>query len=116
MRFIFHTFSFYDCHLFFEKLVDIKNDKVKFDILSKLNEENFSKTFGCNSSYGFLSIGLGHLVKNLENSDFNVLKKDSPDNWHHLNEELAYSNEYFNNINDSQKPVHKRNKEDFLVN
>ena len=31
--FIFYIFSNYDCHMFFKKLVDKKNDKVKFDIL-----------------------------------------------------------------------------------
>ena len=35
--FIFHNFSNYDCHLFFKKLVDKKNDKVKFDIIPKTN-------------------------------------------------------------------------------
>ena len=29
--FIFHNFSNYDCHMFFKKLVDRKNDRVKFD-------------------------------------------------------------------------------------
>ena len=27
--FVFHNFSFYDCDMFFKKLVDLKNDKVK---------------------------------------------------------------------------------------
>ena len=29
--FAFHNFSNYDCHLFFKKLLDKKNDKVKVD-------------------------------------------------------------------------------------
>ena len=33
--FVFHNFSNYDCPLFFKKLVDKKNDKVKFDIIPK---------------------------------------------------------------------------------
>ena len=37
--FVFHNFFNYDCHMFFKKLVDKKNDKVKFDILLKTNEE-----------------------------------------------------------------------------
>ena len=37
--FIFHNFSNYDCHIFFEKLVDKKKDKVDFEILPKTNEE-----------------------------------------------------------------------------
>ena len=37
--FIFHNLSKYDCHMFFKKLVDKKNDKVIFDIFPKTNEE-----------------------------------------------------------------------------
>ena len=44
--FIFHNFSNYDGHLFFENLVDKKN-KVKFDILPKTNEEYIFVTYGC---------------------------------------------------------------------
>ena len=37
--FIYHNFSNYVCHMFFKKLVDKKNYKVKFDIIPKTNEE-----------------------------------------------------------------------------
>ena len=39
--FIFHIFSNYDCHFFFEKIVDKKNGKVKFDIRPKTNEKKY---------------------------------------------------------------------------
>ena len=58
--FIFHNFSNYDCHMFFKKLIDKKNDKVKFDIIPKTNEEYISATYGCIrfiDSYRFLSSG-----------------------------------------------------------
>ena len=58
---ILHNFSKYDSHLFFKRLVDIKNDKVDFKILPKTNEENRSITYGCvkfMDSYRFLSSGL----------------------------------------------------------
>ena len=45
--FIFHNFSNYDCHMFLKKLVDLKNDKVKLDIMPKTNEEYISVTYGC---------------------------------------------------------------------
>ena len=45
--FIFHNFSNYDCHLFFKKLIDKKNDKVKFEVIPKTNEEYISVTYGC---------------------------------------------------------------------
>ena len=40
--FIVHSFSNHDCHLFFNKLVDKKNDKLKFDINPKTDEEYIS--------------------------------------------------------------------------
>ena len=55
--FVFHNFSNYDCHMFFKKLVDLKNDRVKFDIIPKTNEEYISVTYGCIrfiDSYQFL--------------------------------------------------------------
>ena len=66
--FVFHNFSKYDRHMFFEKLVDKKNDKVKFDITPKTNEEYISVTYGCIiniDSCRFLSSSLDSLVKTL---------------------------------------------------
>ena len=117
--FIFHNFSNYDCHMFFKKLVDKKNDKVKFDIIPKTNEEYISVTYGCIrfiDSYRFLSNGLDSLVKNLDEDDFKVLKKEFPDKWQYLNKKLAYPYEYFNSIDDYKKPVHNLENKDFLVN
>ena len=37
--FAFHNFSNNDCHMFFKRLVDLKNDKVIFKIILKTNEE-----------------------------------------------------------------------------
>ena len=75
--FIYQNFSNYDCHMFFKKLVDKKNDKVKFDIIPKTNEEYISVTYGCIrfiNSYRFLSMSLDGLVKNLNEDDFEILK------------------------------------------
>ena len=40
----FRNFSIYDYHLVFKKLVDKKNDKVKFDNIPKTNEEYMTVT------------------------------------------------------------------------
>ena len=75
--FIFHNFSNYDCHMFFKKLVDKKNHKVKFDIIPKTNEEHISVTYGCIrfiDSYRFLSSGLDSLVKTLVDNTNKTLK------------------------------------------
>ena len=62
--FIFHNFSNYDCHMFFKRLVDLKNDKVKFKIIPKTNEDCISVTYGCIrfiDKYRFLSSSLDKL-------------------------------------------------------
>ena len=172
--FIFHNFSNYDCHMFFKKLVDEKNDRVKFDIIPKTNEEYISVTYGCIrfiDSYRFLSSGLDSLVKtlvdnsnktlknlkeeivdndeilniineiieedktikdlkkyypeeikNLEEAlldyigenDLNILETGFPDKWKYLTKKLAYPYEYFNSIDDYQKPVDNLVKKDFF--
>ena len=83
---IFHNFSNYDCHMFFKKLVDKKNDKVNFDVFPKTNEEYMSVTYGCikfTESYRFLLSSLDSLVKTLvDNRDktLNDLREEIVDN------------------------------------
>ena len=59
--------------MFFKKLVDKKNDKVKFDFIPKTIEEYISVTYGCIRYIDicrFLSSSLDSLVKTLvDNSD-----------------------------------------------
>ena len=172
--FIFDNFSNYDCHMFFKKLVDKKNDKVKFDIIPKTNEDYISVIYGCVrfiDSYRFLSNGLDSLVKtlvdnsnkklenlkeeivdndeilniineiieddetikdlkkyypeeieNLEEAlhnymgenDLKILKRGFPDKWKHLTKKFAYPYEYFNCIDDYQKPVNNLKKENIF--
>ena len=103
--------------MFFKKLVDKKNDKIKFDIIPKTNEEYISVAYGCIrfiDSYRFLSSGLDSLVKSLDNDDFIILKKEFPDKWQYLNKKLAYPYEYFNSIDDYKKPVHNLENKDFF--
>ena len=83
-----HNFSNYHCHMFFKRLVDLKNDKIKFKIIPKTNEEYISVTHSCIrfiDSYRFLSENLDNLVKNLDEDVFKILKKDFPDKWQYLN-------------------------------
>ena len=54
------------------------------------------------------------LVKNLDEDDFKILKKEFPDKWQYLNKKLAYPYQYFNSIDDYQKPVDNLKKEDFF--
>ena len=54
------------------------------------------------------------LVKILDEDDFKNLKKEFSDKWQYLNKKLAYPYEYFNSINDYQKPVDNLKREDFF--
>ena len=103
---------------FFKRLVDLKKDKVKIEIIPKTNEEYVSVRYGCITfidSYRFLSESLDKLVKNLDEDDFKNLKKEFPDKWQHLNKKLAYPYQYFNSIDDYKKPVNNLKKEDFFI-
>ena len=77
--FAFHNFSNYDIHMFFKRWVDLKKDKVKFKIIPETKEEYIAVKNGCIrfiDSYRFLSESLDKLVKNLDEDDFKILKKD----------------------------------------
>ena len=115
--FAFHNFSNYDCHMFFKRFVDLKKYKVKFKVIPKTNEEYITVKYGCIrfiDTYRFLSKSLDKLVKNLDDDDFKILKKEFPDKWQYLNKKLAYPYQYFNSIDDYKKPVNNLKKEDFF--
>ena len=119
MPFVIHNFRNYDFHPFFKKLFNQKNDKLRNNSIPKTNQESFSVTYGCirfTDSYKFLSYSLDESVENLNNDDFISLKKESPDKWEFLNEKLAYPNEFFDNIDDYQKPVNDLKKEALYSN
>ena len=92
---IFHNFSNYDCHMFFKKLVNKKNNKVKFDIIAKTNEEYILVIYGCIrfiDSYRLLSSGLDSLVDTLVDNSNKTLKN--------LKEEIVDNDEILNIINE----------------
>ena len=85
--FIFHNFSNYDCHMFFKRLVDLKKDKVKIEIIPKTNKEYISVSYGCFrfiDSHRFLSSSLDKLVEKLDMDNFVILRKEFPDKWQYL--------------------------------
>ena len=61
-------------------------------------------------------------IKNLEEAildymgenDLKILETEFPDKWKFLTKKLAYPHEYFNSIDDYQKPVSDLKKEDFF--
>ena len=74
---VFHNFSNFNCHMFFERLVNKEKHKVDFEIIPKTNEEYISVTYGCIrfiDSYRFLSSGLDSLVKTLVDNGHKTLE------------------------------------------
>ena len=169
--------SSYDCHIIFKRMVDKKNDKVKFDIILKTNEEFIPVRYGCNKfieSYRLQSSSLDSLVKILvDNShktlkdleeeivgndellsivnetelisekhktnkdlkkgypdkikeleepllnymggnELEFLKTEFPDKWRYLIKKIAYPYDFFNSIDDYQKPVNNLRKKHFF--
>ena len=56
------------------------------------------------------------LLIHLGGNVLKILKRGIPDKWKYLIKKLAYPYEYFNSINDYQKPVDNLTKEDFFSN
>ena len=54
------------------------------------------------------------LLKYIGEKDLKILKTGFPVMWKYLTKKLAYPYEYFNNIDDYQKPVNNFKKEDFF--
>ena len=54
------------------------------------------------------------LLDYIGENDLKILKTGFPDMWKYLTKKLAYPYEYFNNIDDYQKPVDNLKKEDFF--
>ena len=119
---ILHNFSKCDCHLFFKRLVDIKNDKVDFKTLPKANEENISIKYGCikvMDSYRFLLSSSDKLINTLVDNSHKTLgklKKGNVDNDHILNI-VTDIGEYNRTLEDLKKdyPIKTKKLEEALV-
>ena len=54
------------------------------------------------------------LLDYMRENDLKILKTGFPDKWKFLTKKLAYPYEYFNSIDDYQKPVDNLKKKDFF--
>ena len=113
---LFHNFSGYDCHLIFEKLVNMatkKNIKInENDIIAKSSENYISVKIGCLKileSYRFLDASLDKLSMTLSSFpslDANGMEDDL------FKRKLAYPYEKGNNIKSYYKPL-KLGRDDY---
>ena len=88
--------------MFFKKLVEMKNDKVKFDITPETNEEYISVKYSCYrfiDSYRFLSSSLDSLVKTLVDISHNTLKG--------LKKQNVGNDEILNSVNETKILIKK---------
>ena len=114
---LFHNFSGYDCHLIFEKLVNMatgKNiKKNENDIIAKSSENYISVKIGCLKfldSYRFLDASLDKLsttLKSFPSLDANGMEDDL------LKRKLAYPYEKGQTIESFYKPL-KLGREDYF--
>ena len=54
------------------------------------------------------------LLNYMGGNDLKILKTEFPDRWKYLNEKLAYPYEYFNSLDEYNKPVHYLKRENFF--
>ena len=114
---VFHNFSGYDCHLIFEKLINMatkRNIKInENDIIAKSSENYISVKIGCLKlldSYRFLDASLNKLSTTLTSFpslDSNGMEDDL------IKRKLAYPYEKSNNIESFYKPM-KLGREDYF--
>ena len=114
---IFHNFSGYDCHLIFEKLINIATEKnIKIndkDIIAKSSENYISVKIGCLKfldSYRFLDASLDKLsltLSSFPSLDANGMEDDL------FKRKLAYPYEKGKSIESYYKPL-KLGREDYF--
>ena len=114
---LFHNFSGYDCHLVFEKLVNMatkRNIKInENDIIAKSSENYISVKIGCLKfldSYRFLDASLDKLSTTL--TSFPSLDKNGMEH-DFCKRKLAYPYEKSSNIESYYKPL-KLGREDYF--
>ena len=77
IRGVYHNFSNYDCHEFFEKQVDKRKDIEKSDIILKTDEGYILVTYGCIrfiATSRFLSSSLDSFVKTIVDNKHKALE------------------------------------------
>ena len=102
---------------FKDEIVD--NDEI-LDIVNKI-EENYPEEIEDDRTIKNLKKCYPEEIENLEEALLNymgdylkILKRGFPDKWKYLTKKLAYPYEYFNCIDDYQKPVNNLKKEHFF--
>ena len=105
---LYHNFSKYDNHMFFNDLINSKVDKIDLSVIPRTNEEYMSVNFGCIKfldSMRFQPDSLEKLTESLKDEDYIHLKRQFPNHWMLLKNKLAYPYEFYKTIEDYEKPI-----------
>ena len=105
---LYHNFSKYDNHMFFNELIDSKVDKKNLSVIPRTNEEYMSVNYSCIKfldSMRFQTASLEKLTESLTNDDYIHLRKHFPNHWMLLKNKLAYPYEDYKTLEDYEKPI-----------
>ena len=105
---LYHNFSKYDNHMFFNELINSKVEKKNLSVIPRTNEEYLSVNYSCIKfldSMRFLTASLEKLTESLNDNDYIHLKKHFPNHWMLLKNKLAYPYEFYKTLEDYEKPI-----------
>ena len=107
---LYHNFSKYDCHMFFNELVNASPNKFKIGVIPRNSEEYMSVNYGCIKfldSMRFQAASSEKLTESLKDVDYIHLKKHFPNHWMLLKNKLAYPYEFYKPLEDYEKPINE---------
>ena len=105
---LYHNFSKYDNHMFFNELINSKVEKKNLSVIPRNSEEYMSVIYGCIKfldSMRFQTDSLEKLTESLKEDDYIHFKKHFPNQWMLLKNKLAYPYEFYKTLEDYEKPI-----------
>ena len=105
---LYHNFSKYDNHMFFNELINSKVEKKNLSVIPRNSEEYMSVIYGCIKfldSMRFQTDSLEKLTESLKEDDYIHFKKHFPNHWMLLKNKLAYPYEFYKTLEDYEKPI-----------
>ena len=108
MPVLYHNFSKYDNHMFFNELINNKVGRSSVSVIAKTIEEYMAVNYRCIKfldSMRFLTASMEDLTKSMKDCDYIHLKKNFPNHWMLLKNKLAYPYEFYKTSADYEKPI-----------
>ena len=105
---LYHNFSKYDNHVFFNDLINSKPNKINLTVTPRTSEEHMSVNYGCVrflDSMRFQQDSLEKSTESLKDDDYIHLKKHFPNHWMLLKNKLAYPYEFYETLEDYEEPI-----------